>query len=371
MDLSSIYISNGSGVAILLMLWFASRIRSLRHRTEDRLFLFVVLGVILACVAEVCSYAIEGHVFTGARVLNYALNTYLYTVNLLLPFCVLVYIDLGLHGELKQIGKKYRLQIAVGIVMFAVNVLNFFLPVTFWISEQNVYERRPFSYVYYLVLLFYGLTGYVRTRQYEKENGEKTFFRIELFLLPVVVGAGLQYLFYGLSLGWLAAAVGLIGMFMMQQNEMAFLDPLTDTYNRQYLNHVLTAWIGKGREFSGAMLDLDDFKRINDEFGHSEGDAALKAVADILKRAQEDGERVYRFAGDEFVILRMTDEPDGLTAYMERALQLLAAYNEGDRPYQIKLSYGMSHFKNDSVDAFMREMDERMYEMKARHHAAG
>ena len=369
MDLRSIYVSNSIGVVILLILWYVSRTKISGRRLEDRIRFFMVFGVMLGCVMEMFSYTIDGKVFPGARLLNYIANTYLFTVNLLLPFSLLVYVDLGLYGDLSRIRKKYKPQITVCIVMLAATILNLFVPISYVITEQNTYVRRPFSYVYYFVILYYCISAIFLTRRYEKGNGAKTFFNVNLFLLPILIGAGLQFLFYGLSLAWLAASIGLMGLFMMQQNELAYLDALTDTYNRQYLNHILAAWIKRGNGIAGAMLDMDDFKRINDRFGHSEGDSALQAVADILKRSRVEHEWVFRFAGDEFIVLRMTRDPGDLTAYFDEVERRLAAYNSEGRPYKISLSYGTSYLDGADVDAFMKDMDEKMYAMKERHHA--
>ena len=368
MDLRSIIVANGVGIFILLMLWYVSRTKILRHRAEDRVYSFMIFGVMIACFMEAFSYLLDGKLFPGSRFLNYVANTYLYSVNLLLPFCVLVYIDLGIYGDTSRIWKRYKPQIIIGVFMFSLNVVNFFIPISYYITEQNVYERRPVSYVYYFVILYYCLTGLLLVRQYEKENGARSFFNINMFLIPILIGAGLQFLFYGLSLAWLSAALGLVGLFMMQQNENAYIDSLVDTYNRQYLNHILSAWISRGISFAGAMLDVDRFKYINDQFGHSEGDNALKTIADILKRARSGKEWVFRFAGDEFIVLKMTDDPDGLRGYMEKVNKQLEAYNQAGHPYPIALSYGMDFFDSGNIDTFMKTLDEKMYEMKTRHH---
>ena len=371
MDLRSIYIANGIGVILLLMLWYTSRARIVRRRTEDRIYAFLVFGVMIACFMEAFSYTIDGKLFPGARILNYIANIYLYSVNLLLPFSVLVYVDLGLYGDMKRIWKRYKPQIIIGIFMFSMTILNFFVPISYVITEQNVYERRPFSYVYYFVIFYYIISSFALTRRYEKENGAKTFFSIHMFLMPILIGAGLQFMFYGLSLAWLSAAVGLVGLYMMQQNEMSYVDALTDTYNRQYMNLIMTSWIRRGKRFSGAMLDMDDFKKINDVFGHTEGDNALKTVSDILKSAKKNNELIFRFAGDEFVVLKMSSSPhDDLSSYIKELNNQLELFNLGDHPYRLALSYGVSTFADHgTIDSFMRELDSRMYEMKAQHHS--
>lgn len=368
MDLRSIYVSNGVGIAILLMLLYASRSKILRRRIEDRLYLFMIFGVMLGCFMEAFSYTLDGRVFPGAIFLNHVANTYLFTVNLFLPFSVLVYIDLGLYGDKERIWRHYKPQIIVGLIMFSLTILNLFVPICYYITEGNVYERRPIGYLYYFIILYYCVTSIVVTKRYERENGAYSFFNINMFLVPVLTGAGLQFAFYGLSLAWLSSAIGIVGLYMMQQNETAYIDSLVDTYNRQYLDIVLSTWIARNRRFAGAMLDIDRFKQINDLYGHSEGDNALKTITSILKQARHDHEWVFRFAGDEFIILKQTDSPDGLTPYLERVERGVAEYNRGNVPYPISVSYGVSFFNQGSVDSFLREMDEKMYRMKADHH---
>jgi len=369
MDLRSVYIANGVGVFILLMLMYVSRTKVLKQDFEDRIFKMLIVGVMLGCCMEAASYALDGNVFPGSRILNYIANTYLYTVNLLMPFCLLVYVDQGLYNDPRRITQKYKPQIIIGIVMFILTIMNFFEPVCYYITEQNVYERRGGSYIYYLVILYYCITAMVVTKRYEKDNGGNAFFRVSMFLLPILVGAGLQFLFYGLSLAWLSAAIGLTGLYMMQQNEVAYIDSLVNTYNRQYMNQIVTSWINKGIPFSGVMVDIDHFKAINDNYGHSEGDKALKTVTDILKQARSDNEWVFRFAGDEFIVMKMTvSGPHGLHEYMAEVERLLKEYNRSGPAYPLAVSYGFNDYEGGDIDLFLKQMDMQMYAMKAEHH---
>ena len=366
--LRSILITDGIGIAILLVLHYASHAKILRRRTEDRLYSMLVTGVLLGCVMDAFSYAIDGIVFPCARVLNYVANTYIFTANVLLPFFLLVYIDLCLYNDKSRIRKHYKPQIILLGILFAANVVNFFTPVSFYITEGNSYERGPLFPVYYAAIVFYCVTSIVLLKRYEKENGARTFFNFNMYVIPVVVGAGLQFLFYRLSLAWLASAIGMVGVYMMQQNEMAYIDPLVDTYNRQYMDHLLSAWISRNNSFSGVMLDIDNFKQVNDRIGHSEGDKALKKVTEILKRAGHDREWVFRFAGDEFIVLKKSGTPEELEAYMDEVNRRLKdCCSEGDS-YRLTLSYGISSFDGGTIDDFLGKMDEKMYRMKERHH---
>ncbi len=369
MDLRSIFVANGIGIFILMMLSYASRAKILRHRTEDKIYIVMFIGVIMGCFMEAFSYALDGRLFPGARALNYVANTYLFSVNIMLPFCVMIYVDLGLYDDINRIWKCYKPQIIITCIMLSITLLSLFVPIAYHISENNVYERRPFGYVYYFVIFYFFLTCLFISKRYEKENGARAFFNINVFWIPILVGAALQFMFYGLSLAWVSSAIGLVGLFMMQQNELAYIDSLVDTYNRQYLNHILSAWISRGQSVSGIMLDIDDFKKINDRFGHSEGDKALKTVTDILKKSRIDKEYIFRFAGDEFIVLKRTNNAPELDAYMHEVKKQLDTYNrQRNRPYRIILSYGIGTINNGDIDAFLKEMDVKMYEMKQIHH---
>lgn len=367
MNLRSVIIPNAVSVALLVILLFVARFKIIRDRTTGKVFSFIVYGVMLGSVVEALSYVLDGNLFPGARILNYAGNTILYTANMLLPFLLLVYVDLSLYGKMDRIKKQYKVQIIIGAIMVFVNVINYFVPITYTITAANVYERRPFSYAYYVVIVYYFISIFVLLRRFKKENGARIFINFWMFLVPVIIGTGLQFLFYGLSLAWLSSAIGIVGLFMMQQNEMAFIDPLVGIYNRQYLDHNLSAWISRGRTFVGVMMDLDKFKSINDTFGHSEGDKALKQLTEILRGAATDGERLFRFAGDEFIILKLSDGVDGLDDFMQRVRKSIAAFNAQRRPYMFSISYGTAFFDGGNADLFLKKLDERMYQMKESH----
>lgn len=369
LNLQSIFLANGVGIFLLLVLRYVSIARIQRARPEDRIFAFMVFGVMIGCLFEAFSYAIDGKLFTGSILLNYIANTYLFTINLLLPLALLFYVDLGLYGDPKRLRELYKPQKITAGIMISLTLLNLFVPVIYRISEQNLYSRMPLSYLFYVLIIYYCFTALYVTKQYEKANGTRSFFSIRMFLFPILLGTTLQFIFYGLSLAWLSASIGLVGLYMMQQNEMAYIDPLVDTYNRQYLNNILSAWSARGYSFTGMMLDIDHFKQINDTYGHTEGDSALKTATDLLKTARTGNELVFRFAGDEFIILKLTSDKEGLQDYIQKLNQITREHNQTAPLYPLSFSYGTSFFQNGEIDAFIKEMDSRMYQMKEKHHA--
>ncbi|MGI6070594.1 MAG: GGDEF domain-containing protein [Blautia sp.] len=84
-------------------------------------------------------------------------------------------------------------------------------------------------------------------------------------------------------------------------NQKLYLDPLTNAYNRRYYEEQLSGLIQTMDAF--AMMDVDDFKKINDQYGHPAGDAALKAIAELLFSMSGADDTVIRYGGDEFFVV--------------------------------------------------------------------
>jgi diguanylate cyclase (GGDEF)-like protein len=100
--------------------------------------------------------------------------------------------------------------------------------------------------------------------------------------------------------------------------ELSRQDPLTKLWNRRHiLSHIEQglAWLNRGRPMAIVMIDLDQFKRVNDTRGHLEGDQVLQSVADALRRSTREVDVAGRYGGDEFVIvLQDTNQEEGRVA---------------------------------------------------------
>ncbi len=191
-----------------------------------------------------------------------------------------------------------------------------------------------------------------------------------MFLIPFAAGTLIQLIIYGVSLAWTSVALGLVGIHMSLQNELSYIDPLTKLYNRNYLDHIMSGFSHKGVSVGGLMIDLDYFKLINDNFGHSVGDDALADAAKIIKMAIPPKAVAVRFAGDEFIVIMKTKEQseiDGMKECIEAAAE---EFNElSKKPYTLSFSIGGSIMDGkDSTDEFLRKMDENMYCEKEKRH---
>lgn len=157
-----------------------------------------------------------------------------------------------------------------------------------------------------------------------------------------------------------------------QLREMATVDELTGLLNRRGLEAQSARTIAQARR-SGAMLgvlvaDLDYLKLINDEFGHAEGDRAIKEAARILRSATRDADLVSRIGGDEFVVLALDATEAGMQRLAER-IEAAArdAEQEGTVSWSVHFSTGFAvapAADQASLSDLFAQADARMYAMK-------
>ena len=117
------------------------------------------------------------------------------------------------------------------------------------------------------------------------------------------------------------------------------------------------------------MIDLNDFKEINDSFGHQEGDKVLKTVSDILVSVTNPVDTVARYGGDEFLILVESDNAAICTDLIERIENNLNIHNRQLDNYKISLSFGASFIPGNtrfSLEQIIKDIDEKMYIDKKR-----
>ncbi len=145
----------------------------------------------------------------------------------------------------------------------------------------------------------------------------------------------------------------IIGRIVRSQSlaQLALLDPLTELHNRRFLNDRLPAEIARaarrGTTVSIALVDLDDFKGLNDTFGHTAGDRALRAFAQALRSGLRAYDVVCRFGGDEFVVLFPDCDAAGARAALAK-LRTHRAWALSDLPV-VTFSAGIAQFPDDGT----------------------
>ncbi|GAB6044808.1 GGDEF domain-containing protein [Caminibacter profundus] len=161
--------------------------------------------------------------------------------------------------------------------------------------------------------------------------------------------------------------------FISQKDEIiketfqkAIKDKLTGLYNREFLFEALNKLSEKtkrtGSKFVLIFFDLNNFKNINDNYGHEEGDRVLKKVANILKQSFRKYDIVVRYGGDEFIVIIELDK----NINIEKTLKKLEEKIENSfAKYNISIAYGIANSdESDNIEKLIEIADMRMYQDK-------
>ena len=163
-------------------------------------------------------------------------------------------------------------------------------------------------------------------------------------------------------------------LLMLQQyhhlQEISLRDDLTGIYNRRGFITLAPEKINLIKRYAGVFavmfIDIDEFKRVNDEFGHAVGDSVLKQVADNIHRNLRDSDLAARFGGDEFVVIVFVDAAEEVNLIIQRLKSSLHVI-ESEHKVEIGLSIGYKIYDAHtapSIDMILRETDRLMYQSK-------
>jgi len=154
--------------------------------------------------------------------------------------------------------------------------------------------------------------------------------------------------------------------------EQSSIDEMTGLYNRRGFFEMAGKQVElarrRGAGFLLIFVDVDSLKRINDEHGHAEGDAAIKALAVALSSSFRQTDVVARLGGDEFTVLAVDTSMRECEKMIARARSLVAEFNSGSgKAFRLSFSYGASEsgsYSAQGFDELMAQADARLYEAK-------
>ena len=150
--------------------------------------------------------------------------------------------------------------------------------------------------------------------------------------------------------------------------KLATTDKLTGISNRLKFDQQLQHEIERAKRYkinlSLIMFDVDNFKMVNDTYGHIAGDHALKMIANLADKNKRSVDILARWGGEEFIILQSDSNNDAAIILAERIRENIENY-KFEKTGKITSSFGVTHFKeNDDADSFIKRADEALYKAK-------
>ena len=363
------------GVCLLLIVLLSQR-HHVGYSILQRHFNRLVFATIIILAIDSACWLIDGATFPNARIFNTAVNTFYYFLNILVPFLWVVYLEFALSKKPKAIYRRIQV-LAIPLVLLSVVLfINLQAGFIFIIDENNVYHRSPgflaYAILAYLYLAYATARTFAAARRAIWRDDQKRYHTMALFGVLPAIGGVIQIFMYGVTMIWIFVAVSIVLMYIDSLNRQISIDPLTGINNRRELTkYVLQETKDSSHKgiLSLIMMDVDDFKNVNDTHGHYYGDSVLQAVAEILKQScQHTLAFLSRFGGDEFCIVHSVKDIQAVEDIIAEIQSNITQWNlDHDEPVKIGLSIGYSVWQSDTEDTvedFCQRADQKMYEVK-------
>jgi len=365
-----------SGIITLIILY--SYKRDFADTYSIRLLRMIEAAVLLILLTDIVMWILNGKSGDYVRALSYIDNIIYFILQIVAALFWLRYAWYRIFGH-SMPRKNEAFYVLVPFIILSMIVIA--SPLNGWcfyLDDANYYHRGVLSASMSVVILVYLLlVSVIALSQYRKEvliDRKKELLTIAFFAVPPFLGGVAQTVFYGFSLVWPCAVVSSLMILLNRESQVISQDSLTGLNNRRNMErHLRTYEEGQNRPVTLIMLDVNDFKHINDQYGHYSGDMALIQTSNIL-RSTFNGTSAFlaRYGGDEFVIVM----PEGKESTAEETTQKIKnnfdVFNRSTQfPFRLTVSagYAISTEKADNrIANLLREADEKMYQDKSRYH---
>lgn len=340
------------------------------------LFIHMIVTNMLLLLLDSCTWLLDGVVFPGSRIMHGILMAAYYTLQGVMSFTWLLYVEQKLYGRPHHVRRNifwFALPIiALGVISLS---SSFFKPMLYWIDENNVYHRTSYFWVPLLltgVYAFYSMCMvFYSSRKATSVLPEHLMRFLFAYPFPPLFGALIQWAYYGVSIIWTGSVISLLIIYINLQNDKVTTDALTGISNRRsfegYMSRRMSTLHNNGILFL-YMIDVDHFKQINDRWGHNTGDEALKQTAELLKSTVNRNDFIGRVGGDEFVVCGERDTMEEIEQVFTDITAAVDQFNQERRaPYRLQLSIGCSTLNHDESKTLLqmqREADYTMYAAK-------
>ncbi|NCB01147.1 MAG: GGDEF domain-containing protein [Spirochaetia bacterium] len=347
-----------------------------RRQAQDSLFVALLISTFLVVIFELSVDIFSGRTFYGSRPLLIFSTFMFYVFNPFPSVFYFLYLD--------QLRRRWvKIPWPIGVLAFSPAIIGFFLTTAslfkgmiFSIDAANVYHRGSSFFLITIFDLMCLLFGVIYLIYYRESFKKRDFSLFIFFPVPVLIAVVLQVAIYGLEMVGLSLALTMLIVYLQMQSSQANKDYLTLLYNRgvseKYLEHLLLK--RRKKLIGGIMMDINNFKHVNDMYGHDLGDRCLRYFSKLLRESFKNNWLIGRFGGDEFVLFKEVDSLEEIKHDLASFQEHVSTFNtEGTLPFFLSVSTGFAVLSpNDTMEAtaFIKALDTLMYENKRKYHAS-
>jgi diguanylate cyclase (GGDEF)-like protein len=358
---------------LVLMLIGVKAKKCMLLQSQRRGFLAVVISSVLLFSLDAVWIFVDSNMLPISMTWNWLLNGAYYILSGLMGYIWFCFSETIQESRFST-ERKFRVAAFLPVlVLIILTVLSYHDHLLFFIDADNAYQRGP-GYPFQLTLAY----GYIiftaakaficslHTSDYRKKIALRT---VAAYVIPTIIAGTLQIIFSGYPFFCVGSTLSVLYVFLTMQEQMVSIDPLTQLNNRNHLFQQLSIKIertNKKQSLYLLMLDVDRFKSINDKYGHTEGDNALRAVADCLKKScNRRNFFIARYGGDEFTVVCALDAKHPVEDVCER---IRSSVSKATVPYPLSVSIGYAKYTDDikTQQELIALADKELYNNKKR-----
>lgn len=352
---------------ILSMLIFHCYVKLDRRKLSNKIFLDTSCVIFLIISIEIITVLIN-----GSSHINIYINKLFSTLFFLISPIPLYMWDKYLYIQIEKIKKINILKVKYFKIPLFINtvllIINLKFNIIFSIDKNNFFQNEKFSIIPFLIGTFYYISIYIFLVKHKHTIPNDIYIFISIMYIFPFTASVLELFIPELLLTWGSVTTVLIFSYILLQQELFETDPLTGAFNRNFFN----SFVSKTNKFTmnlsklGAInIDLDEFKSINDTYGHKVGDDVLKNFVLLLNKAFKKKSKIIRMGGDEFIIIIENTSNEEIISHIRFLNIITEVYNSVNK-YPIKFSYSYCIYSNDFNDIydFFDHIDNKMYQNK-------
>lgn len=353
------YVLTAIDLFVLSFMCILTKLSESLNKKQKQGFFFAFALIAVISVLEVVTLAVDGTP-AGYRWLNILSNYLGFGLSPGVCLCLVYVMD-----RKKRMNRWFRAAACCEACYLLFLALSIPAGLVFSVSADNVYSRGQYFYLYIIMyfaaIVYLSVSTFVTAREFQNRS-RALIYPLMFFLLIETI---IQVTLPELHVTWLCVTLLSVLYFIYCSEMWNQLDALTGLLNQNsYLNRT-----AEMRRRGGVLVvfDVDDFKQINDRYGHLQGDVCLAEIADCIKKAYARCGYCYRIGGDEFCVLLKDEESEARCA---KTLQALLAERRKVFAILPTVSLGSAAFSGEDVVAVKDRADRALYcakkEQKAR-----
>lgn len=369
----NIFTLNIYSMMILAIIYWQSISNPEKEFLNHKIFITMVKTLFAMLAIDILS-RFDGRADTIYLYINHSANFMIFILSPLLPSFWLLYVHYQIFQDEIRIRKTIKPLLLINGFNLVMVILTQFYGWYYYIDSNNIYHRGDLYWISPGLTVILIIVGAALIYKNRKNIIERHYLALVFFAIPPLIAILIQTIFYGTSLILNSVVLSTLVLLLTIQNRSIYIDYLTGLSNRKKIEAYLEDKVNsstKEKTFSAIMLDLNDFKYINDTYGHHEGDIALKVSSNLLKECIRSKDLIGRFGGDEFMIILDIWDKNEIEKIIQRIKDKFSKYNkDSNKPYNISTSMGYDIYEYDSkmtAEEFKKHIDKLMYEDKERY----